>query len=45
MKTAPERTGDDEFSPGLDALLLYAGRGMVRVLEVGREERAVLRDR
>ncbi len=45
VKAEPERTGDDEFFSGLDALLLYAGRGMVRVLEVSREERTVLLER
>lgn len=42
IKTEPERTGDDEFFTGLDALLLYSGRGMVQVLEVSREERTLL---
>jgi streptomycin 6-kinase len=42
VKAEPERSGVDEFHTGIDALLLYDGRGMVRVLEVDREERTVL---
>lgn len=42
LKTEPERPGEDEFLTGIDALVLYAGRGMVRVLEVARDERIVL---
>lgn len=45
IKTEPERTGEDEFGPAVDALLLYGGRGMVQVLGVDREERAVLMER
>ena len=45
IKTEPEWTGDDGFFTGLDALLLYSGRGMVQVLEVSREERTVLLER
>jgi streptomycin 6-kinase len=45
IKTEPDRLGDDEFLPGLDALLLYAGRGMVRVLEAARDDRVVLMER
>ena len=41
LKTEPARA-DNEFHTGVDALLLYAGRGMVRVLEVDRDERIVL---
>jgi len=42
VKTEPDRGDDDEFLTGIDALVLYAGRGMVRVLEVDRDERIVL---
>lgn len=45
IKTEPLRTGADEFGPGVDALLLYGGRWMVRVLDVDREEQAVLMER
>jgi streptomycin 6-kinase len=45
IKTEPDRAGEDEFLTGIDALLLYAGRGMVRVLEVARDERVVLMER
>jgi streptomycin 6-kinase len=45
VKIEPERGGADEFLTGIDALLLYDGRGMVRVLEVERDERAVLLER
>jgi streptomycin 6-kinase len=41
IKTEPER-GDGEFLSGIDALLLYGGHGMVRVLELARAERVVL---
>jgi streptomycin 6-kinase len=44
IKTEPER-GEDEFFTGLDALLFYAGRGMVRVLEAARDDRMVLMER
>ena len=44
IKTEPDRT-DDEFLTGLDALLFYAGRGMVRVLETARDDRVVLMER
>ncbi len=42
VKTEPERGDGDEFFSGIDALLLYGGRGMVRVLELARDERVVL---
>jgi streptomycin 6-kinase len=42
IKTEPDRSPDDEFLTGLDALVLYAGHGMVRVLEVARADRIVL---
>jgi streptomycin 6-kinase len=42
IKTEPDRGPDDEFLTGLDALVFYAGRGMVRVLEVARDDRVVL---
>ena len=42
IKTEPDRAPDDEFLTGLDALIFYGGRGMVRVLEVAREDRIVL---
>lgn len=45
IKTEPERTGEDEFFTGIDALELYGGHGMVRVLEVARDERTVLMER
>ena len=41
IKTEPDRP-DDEFRTGIDAMLLYAGRGMVPVLKVDRAERVVL---
>jgi len=45
VKTEPERSGADEFLTGIDALLLYDGRGIVRVLAVDRDERTVLLER
>lgn len=42
IKTEPERSSDDEFPSGIDALVLYAGRGLVRVLDAARDERVVL---
>lgn len=45
IKREPERTSDDEFPSGLDALVLYGGHGMVRVLEAARDERVVLMER
>jgi streptomycin 6-kinase len=42
VKTEPDRGDDDEFLTGIDALVLYAGRGMVKVLKVDRGERVVL---
>ncbi len=42
IKTEPERPDDDEFLTGIDAMLLYAGRGMARVLRFDRDERVVL---
>jgi streptomycin 6-kinase len=45
IKTEPDRAAEDEFFTGLDALLFYAGRGMVRVLEVARDDRTVLMER
>ena len=44
IKTEPDRA-DDEFFTGLEALLFYAGRGMVRVLEAARDDRVVLMER
>jgi streptomycin 6-kinase len=45
IKTEPDRLADDEFLSGLDALLSYGGRGMVRVLEAARDDRVVLMER
>ena len=45
IKTEPDRDTEDDFLPGLEALLLYGGRGMVRVLEFDREELTVLLER
>ena len=45
IKTEPDRAPNDEFLTGLDALVYYSGRGMVRVLEVAREDRIVLMER
>ena len=45
IKTEPDRLGEDEFLPGLDALMLYGGRGMVRVLEAARDDRVILMER
>jgi streptomycin 6-kinase len=42
IKTEPDRGAEDEFITGVDALVLYAGRGMVRVLRVAHAERIVL---
>lgn len=41
IKTESDRP-DDEFLTGIDAMILYAGRGMARVLKVDRDERVVL---
>ena len=45
IKTEPDRLAGDEFLPGLDALLVYGGHGMVRVLEAARDDRVVLMER
>jgi streptomycin 6-kinase len=45
IKTEPDRAPNDEFLTGVDALVFYGGRGMVRVLEVAREDRIVLMER
>ena len=45
IKTEPDRFDDDEFLPGIDAMLLYGGRGMARVLRVDRQRRVVLMER
>jgi streptomycin 6-kinase len=45
IKTEPDRFDEDEFLPGIEALLLYAGRGMARVLRCDRERRIVLMER
>jgi streptomycin 6-kinase len=45
IKTEPDRASEDEFFTGLDALLFYAGRGMVRALKVARDDRVVLMER
>ncbi|MGH2377233.1 MAG: aminoglycoside phosphotransferase family protein [Candidatus Limnocylindria bacterium] len=45
IKHEPPRTRDDEFPTGIDALIHYGGRGMVRLLEVAREERVILTER
>jgi len=45
IKTEPDRGPEDEFLTGLDALVFYGGRGMVRVLEVARDDRIVLMER
>lgn len=42
VKTEPERSSDDEFPSGIDAMVLYAGHGMVRVLDADRDARLVL---
>jgi streptomycin 6-kinase len=42
VKTEPDRGAEDEFVAGIDALVLYDGHGMVRVLEAERDERVVL---
>lgn len=42
IKTEPARSSDDEFPSGINALVHYGGRGMVRVFEVAREERVIL---
>ena len=45
IKTEPDRFDEDEFLPGIDALLLYGGRGMARVFRVDRQRRIVLMER
>jgi len=45
IKTEPDRFDDDEFLPGIDAMSLYAGRGMARVLRVDRRRRILLMER
>jgi len=45
IKTEPDRGSEDEFLTGIDALVLYDGRGMVRPLEIDREQRVVLIER
>src|SRR5438093_3313628 len=45
IKAEPDRAGEDEFQSGIDALVLYAGRGMVRVLRTDRKERIVLMEK
>jgi streptomycin 6-kinase len=42
VKYEPDRGSEDEFITEVDALELYAGRGMVRLLEVSRDERILL---
>ena len=42
VKTKPDRGPEDEFVSGIDAMVLYGGRGMVRVLDLDRDERVVL---
>lgn len=42
IKSEPPRPSDDEFLTGIDALIQYSGLGMVRVLEVARDERMIL---
>ena len=45
IRSEPERIGEDEFLTGVDTLLLYGGRGMVRPIDVDRAERVVLMER
>ncbi|HEY8655551.1 MAG TPA: aminoglycoside phosphotransferase family protein [Candidatus Limnocylindria bacterium] len=45
IKSEPDRGTEDEFLPGLEALLLYGGHGMVRVLQFDRAERTVVLER
>jgi len=45
IKTEPDRGSEDEFLTGVDAMVLYHGRGMVKVLELAREERIVVMER
>lgn len=45
LKTEPDHDDEDEFLGGMDAMLLYGGRGMVRVLEIERDERILLMER
>ena len=45
IKTEPDRFDEDEFLPGIDAMSLYGGRGMARVLRVDRERRILLMER
>jgi streptomycin 6-kinase len=41
IKTEPDRP-DDEFLSGIDAMVLYGGRGMARVFDVDRNERVLV---
>jgi len=45
IKTEPDRGAEDEFVTGIDALVLYDGQGMVRPLEIDRDQRVVLMER
>ena len=45
IKSEPEHRDDDEFLGGMDAMVLYGGRGMVRVLDLARDERIVLMEK
>jgi streptomycin 6-kinase len=45
IKTEPDRSDDDEFLSGVDALLLYGGKGVARVLRFDRERRVLLMER
>ncbi len=42
IKTEPDRGTEDEFVTGIDTLVLYAGHGIVRPLEVDRDGRVAL---
>jgi streptomycin 6-kinase len=45
IKTEPDRGHGDEFITGIEAMELYAGRGLVMLLDVARDERVVLMER
>jgi len=42
IKTEPPRPDEDEFLHGIDAIALYGGSGMVRLLAVDRAARVIL---
>jgi len=45
IKAEPDRDDGDEFVSGIEAMVQYGGRGVVRLLELSREDRVVLMER